>query len=378
MAKINVNSPYLVHIDTTNLTRADISIWIYSGAAYTLPHTDDPTYELSATAFSGEVTFEIADLVKDYLEITFDGTYTSQVLYVDYVVTEWISNSEQTPNSNVRLEAFLGRGYFEEGANPQLDKMILMDNVDIFKSATDTLVVPVNTNKATFIRFLDSDDLEIYNKTFTTPTNTANFIDYVFDAIDVVDEFKYNVESDSGTYEESSCLEDFQKEYNLISVYDVAKVIASNATDQEVYNIKTVEECKYTPYKITMNNRYGALQDVWFFKRSDETVEMRKSEEYKKNILSGGNWSVNDRQYQKFHTNGRKSIKLNSGFLTEEYNEVMEQVLMSEYLWIDYEGQALAVNAKSKDVTYKKSINGDLMNFELEFEFAFDRINSVR
>ena len=92
MSKINIRSPYYVTQSDTGLESLQIELWIYTGTrvASTYP-TTDPTYTLTTTAIDDSATFEISELIKDYLDSSFDGTYTSSAVFVDYRLTKTVS-----------------------------------------------------------------------------------------------------------------------------------------------------------------------------------------------------------------------------------------------------------------------------------------------
>ena len=76
--------------------------------------------------------------------------------------------------------------------------------------------------------------------------------------------------------------------------------------------------------------------------------------------------------------NGSTSISLNTGFVNEEFNSVIEELFLAENAWIRFENKTLPVITKSKSLTFKNSVNDKLINHTVELDFAFDKINNVR
>ena len=74
----------------------------------------------------------------------------------------------------------------------------------------------------------------------------------------------------------------------------------------------------------------------------------------------------------------KKSITLNTGFLKEEYNETIRQLMQSEDIWITEGTTTLPVAVKDSSFTYKTKLNDKLVNYTVQFDYAFDGINSVR
>ena len=140
--------------------------------------------------------------------------------------------------------------------------------------------------------------------------------------------------------------------------------------------VELVDECKFTPYRLTFINKFGALQSVWMFKRSDVTLNV-ESEEYRAYTYSNGSYDTSKHQYRNISVSGKESISLNSGFYPENHNKIFKEMMLSEKIWIDYEDNLLPVNLSSKELSYKTSLNDKLINYKLDFDFAFDTINSV-
>ena len=148
----------------------------------------------------------------------------------------------------------------------------------------------------------------------------------------------------------------------------------ANRFNIPVYNVC---EPKYTPYKLTFVNKYGVLEDLWFFKNSKLSLET-KEENYRANIVSGGSYSINDHQYRTLYKEGKESLTINSGFYPESHNEAFKQLLLSEKVWIKYKGQTLPCKIKDSSMSFKTQVQDKLINYTMNIEFAFDKINNVR
>ena len=150
----------------------------------------------------------------------------------------------------------------------------------------------------------------------------------------------------------------------------------------DVINVETLQECKYEPKKVTFVNKYGALQDMYFFKKSVKKMNIKK-ESYKSNILNSSNsYSRSNHVYRDFNVVGKGSVTLSSGFLSEEYNEVFEQMMLSEKVWVtnitDEGEQVLPINVKTSNITYKTSLNDKLVEYTFDFDKSYDTINNIR
>ena len=86
--KINVRSPFYLKATGTDLFTATLNLYIYTGTFVANASVANPKYTITKDAItSGSVVFEISELIRDYITITFDGTYKSQVVWVNAIIT---------------------------------------------------------------------------------------------------------------------------------------------------------------------------------------------------------------------------------------------------------------------------------------------------
>ena len=64
--------------------------------------------------------------------------------------------------------------------------------------------------------------------------------------------------------------------------------------------------------------------------------------------------------------------------LSEDYNEVFKQMMLSERIWIEYDNKTLPVKVMSNDFSFRTRLNDKLINYTIQLEFAYDKINTVR
>jgi len=374
MGKINVRSPYYIHIAEQYLTSAKLELYIYTGTQTTDRGSIKYTINTSAVSLSQKITFEISELVKDYVETTFDGSYTSSTVWVDYQITRTLQNTMQPADAFVQLTGFDGYGYFSEGSNPQNDSTVLQSNSFIQTNDYANITIPVHVTENTDVTYFNNGEI-ILQKRLISSSESTDAIQYVSNSSLDSDAFYTRVIADGGTIEAFSCVQDIANDFygNL----DADKIQVSSISGTEIITIKEIEECLHQTYKLTFVNKYGALQDLWFFKRS--TLSMgTKQETYKSNIVTDGSYSINSHQKRILNKQGNESLTLNSGFYAEEYNEVFKQLLLSEQVWINYENNILPINITSSSLTFKDQLNDKLISYEINVEFSNDIINNIR
>ena len=145
------------------------------------------------------------------------------------------------------------------------------------------------------------------------------------------------------------------------------------------YEIERVCDPIYDDIKVTFINKFGCLQELWFFHKSIQSVEIN-SEDYKANIFNftNVNYNVNDHQTKTLHVNGKEKIKLNTHLVDDGYNEVLEQLLLTEYAWMTINSINYPIKPITKSFTRKTSKNDKIAQYTLDFEFANQYINNVR
>lgn len=145
-----------------------------------------------------------------------------------------------------------------------------------------------------------------------------------------------------------------------------------------IVTIRRICEPKYTPIKVTFVNKFGALQDVYFYKKHTKSISVER-EMYKSNIISStGTYQTYNHNKRNLKSVGAERITANTGFLCNNMNEPMKQLMLSEQMWATIENNVIPINITNSDFTYKTSVNDKLINYTMEFEYAFDAINNIR
>lgn len=159
-------------------------------------------------------------------------------------------------------------------------------------------------------------------------------------------------------------------------------IIVVNSDGNDVFSQRFVLTCepKYTPYIVHYVNRYGFVDTLTFFKRSDTSGQFTE-ETYKRQPDSNAfNWEDPDAywatqgQYISYNINSRNSHRLNTGFVGEDHNDVIEDILMSDFVVFEQsDGTYLPVVPERGSVEYQKHVNQKLINYTLTFRDAYDQ-----
>ena len=132
-----------------------------------------------------------------------------------------------------------------------------------------------------------------------------------------------------------------------------------------------IEECKYTPVRCSFINRYGGWKDIIFFKAQSNSVSV-KGTDYKL-TQDTTNYNTSIGQFKTFNLNGKQTVKLNTGFVDENYSELITDLLLSETVLLD--DKPVIVKTQGSDL--KTSLKDRLINYEMEFEYAYNLINDI-
>lgn len=144
------------------------------------------------------------------------------------------------------------------------------------------------------------------------------------------------------------------------------------------YNDETItllieEECRYIPIDIFYQNKEGALASFTFFKKQVETLDVTRE-----TFESDRGQPINGHhQYTTYNVQGKRKFNVNSGFVSEESNEVFKQMALSERIW-KYENEVLIpLNIASTSLEFKTRANDRLINYNIQFEYAFNELNNI-
>ena len=394
---INTRSPFYIKVSDSSLATATLQLYIYEGAKDTTPDGADLRYTVTKSEIEGGnyVVFEISELIRDYIDVKYDGEYDSYCVWVNAVITAnggAISSPTVTPsNYTNQFVAVDGYGYFEEGVNPEPSRSLLQSNKIIYRPNDGNINVPVFAEDTNSVAYYNNGAL-IRSEIISDNDNTNQKIQYISVSGENTDNenitaatYEERVLEDGGTLESSKCLTDF---LSLLDIGEVDEIVVSYDTDAgtsaHVIKVRTLDCSIYDPIRVTFVNKYGALQDLWFDKKSINSIEVQ-SNDYKASVMnfsSTPTYDTSAHQNRVLDLVGKESITMNTGYIDEEYNEVFRQLMLSEQVWMtkltETEEQVLPLRPRTQSLQFKTRTNDKLVNYTVEFDFAFDKINTIR
>ena len=379
-----------------SLDSMTLQLKIYSGAK-TLP-AGTANYSLEKTYSINEViNFEVSDLVRSefyhdfsvWNDIGFVQSPQGEALWVAPLGSYTYSNNGAAPDtaiwSNSNSLAYLttdGWATLTNIAPTAVSQAVLATSRDrqVQPSAYEVLgIYNSAANELGSIRITwesgDTGLLTNVGGTTTPPSaasnNTQNLVIYagvgtanLENNPDLPAELKPSGQTDNG----------------IGSYYDII-LQTDDDTPQVIATVRyyVVCEARYTPYQIAFINRFGVADFITFFKRSDERGTFT-NDSYQKSIYNDGftTPSLEVGKYQSYNVNSRNSLTLNTGFVDEDYDEVIKDILMSEYVAVLDGSTWISVVPDRGSIEYQKHINQRLINYTLTFTYAFDERSLVR
>ena len=375
MSKILARSPYWINATATDLINASIELWIYTGARVgDRPSTPSYTINSTVTDTPNNVYWDISDLAKDFIDTKYGAELDNgSAVWVDYRITTTTETGVTTGSIQSGHYAVYGYSYYEEGYNFTPLNGCLIDNDIIYKLEDNDVSIPLDRKLFKDISFFNGNELvhSVVNDPPSDWNETDEMIEYF--GLDNYDSFQQRIYYQGGTFETNKCIEAFLDEYEI---YPVTKVVVSSYDSSiplRTITVENISECKYTPYKIIFRNKYGAKQELWFFKSSRLSMEVEREQYQGNTIKDYRTGNISSHRNVNFATMAKQTLTINSGFVPEEFNEIFKQLMLSEQVWIEYKQQVLPINVSNKTIDYKTKIN-----YTIDVEFSFNTTNNVR
>lgn len=329
MKKINIRSPYFIVIDEAGQTTSKIEIYLWNKGN---PTPTIPQYILSKKAVSTMQTsmhYNVSNYAKEYIKPIAPSFVTVP--------------TEEDVNAWCYMQVI---GYSDDVA--------VFDEIFICLNGFNNYSGGYNqSNEQTAVPLVNTD-IKLYTHT------GFNYINVWLEAGDYNwignDEYFFTVTSDG--------LWKLNYDYDPYTFSVLGAPIFTISAEQ-------ICEPKYTPITCKFINRYGGWQFLTFFKAKINTFE-GKSESY--NLLPTS-IDYNPLQGQKrvFNNDLKQKIKCNTGFVPENYSELIQDLMVSEVILLDNK----PVNIVTSSFEEKTSLKDKNINYEIEFEYSYNLINDV-
>jgi len=157
-----------------------------------------------------------------------------------------------------------------------------------------------------------------------------------------------------------------------------ATVATNESYIEIIWNGKTTtlditRECKYTPLDTFFQNKDGALQSFTLFKKQEESINVTDSS-FETNR---GQASDGFHQFVRYGVQARTTLTAETGWLDEDMNEIVKQILLTERIWSFASGVYTPLNLKMTSQKFKTRQNDRLINYTMTFEKSYNEINNI-
>ena len=370
MKVVKVRSPFIIQVNQATQIGSKIELFIWRNGT---TEPTFPTYTLSKpvpTANQIETSYNVSNFVKEYIE-------NIAPTYVNYP-----ANNE----ANNNYARFKVKRYWNNAGTYTLLDTTYYVGVNGYSDYMDGLQVPTEKKIELLFNPIIQNNYQI--KT-SYPVDTTQYLNVLIELDDINDLFTVEYSRLSGGYTAPAYFDSVTAGIFLFKIPITLAKIDGNFikgckiklthfndvpnTTVVFDNIFTypIEECKYTPVLCDFVNSYGGWQTLTLYKAQTNNVQVKK-ESYKL-MPEAVNYNTLRGQVKSFNHSATKSIKINTGFVDENYKEVLTDLLLSETILLDRK----PVKIKTESLELKHVLKDKLINYELDFEYAYNSLNDV-
>ena len=342
MKKIFIRSPYFIEVDEVGQTSAKIEVFFWNKGT-TEPTTPKYTFTKAIPSpTQTKLSWNISNLAEAFIKPIAPINVS---VPTEEDVETWCYMKVKRYSDDVLLdtETFVclnGYTNYLSGYNQSTtDEIVVLTNVDIKRNISSSIPTYINVwfdASVKYYYWLDGVAqilIDDNNYLYKIPINNTGINVLIEAGVDFVDGDEFT----------------------------------------EIFRINTEIICepKYTPIVCKFINRFGGWDFLTFFKANQQGIDV-KSKDY--NLLpSSIDYNPLQGIKKRFNFQGTQKIKCNTGWVDENYSELIQDLMLSEVVLLD--NKPAIVKSQSFDIkTHLKDKN---INYEIEFEYNYGLINDV-
>lgn len=310
------------------------------------------------------IIIDVGNIVKNYIRNNFNKN-TENAIYLKVACIEYNGTSvNATVTSDVSIATYGYTSYLDGFNKNYKTSAYSYPLTDV----PETIYLPQygGTGNSYSIAWANCDPDTLYKITYIESgvTNTTSYF------YSVVGDGKSNIYDMYIGYDDMNRLHGIIPDDNTEMTLEV---LDWPYTLLKRYKIKP-EQCNGNAlHNLKFINKYGVWDKIFIKAKVEESLEV-KSETYKYNKVNRTTMNyTTDGSYHKLFSNGRTSYKLNTGWISEDMNPVLEQLMLSEYVYYD----GIPCIIKDSSITYKTHHWDKLINYQITIELAYDTINNI-
>lgn len=344
--------PWVSPLTSATAISYTLKLWVWSGLKVSVPASTN--YEITKQNLASSIgtdRLNVARILNDFITFTpFINNTTGIVSHnnqlwcqiaVEYATTD--NNDTGVDQSAVTKLLIKGYGYGDEVENAQPPTNLIHIAGQEYKVTRTTLFgIPIKIDE--------------------TASLGGTIISRPDREIDVTFDEGFSTDSDEAVKLINIDLSDTTNDTHVEIIYNSVQI-----------TLLIEEECRYTPLNVYFMNKEGAQQTLTFFKRREDTLSITKQTFEADNGLPKDGFH----QFNDYNIQGKPSFKINSGFVSEDLNEDFTQLLLATKVWTYNGTDMIPLNVETKSLVYKTRAKDRLINYEFEFRFSYNKIQSI-
>ena len=109
-----------------------------------------------------------------------------------------------------------------------------------------------------------------------------------------------------------------------------------------------------------------------FYKNVQHTIDF-KDQKFKRAFVNDTGYDPKMPQIERYAVMSNRKATVETGFLTEAYATTLQELLQSEHVWAG----EVPINPTTRSLTVLNRRADGLINYSIDFEYAYDEINNV-
>jgi hypothetical protein len=380
---IYARSPYLIEINEPSQTSSKVELFLWN-TPNTLPVS--ATYTLSKNVASDAQRaniFNVSPYLREYINninpvLVSAPASESNTSFVNYKIATFSNNTNRTLSFKNRVLADSGTYEADDCLGEFMGDYTFGAAVDGY---TNYIGGYNQTNPLNNYCLLADNTKEIQYNLGSIPYVNVLINNALGDKLDV--EYKdlnntnvittsvFGTSVSAGKYLYKIPLSTSSANYNNGNKTTLKYYVADTLAYSSLFTVIPICENKYTPVQCAFINRFGGWQFLTFFKA--QTNQLTVSSTMYNLLPNNFNYNAYKGQSKAFNFNGRQTVTLNTGFVPQNYSDLIQDLMLSEVVLLDNK----PVTLKTNQTNLKTTIQDKNINYTIDFEYAYNLLNNV-
>lgn len=354
---VMARSPYFIFSEGNNFDKTTFIIRAFEGNIFT-GNTAPTTYQLTKQkllSIQDKIYINVNNLIKERLEAdvtSFFLTGTTVGADLPIAMSKWVEVEITTYFNNVIQDTTFERLFVLDGflypTEQQGIPEVLMTGNKRY----------ISSNQVQRLYFKTNELVSASGTAFTSTSSTTFPITYS-DEPEINTKYVQSIKvaNDLGV-----------RRLRYTFVYTNKTVVI----DYEVY-----EECLYEPYTIIYKNKWGVLESMQMDKKASKELSITNNDLNRSIVDYNGSFDINRHSKKQFNTNGKEKYTLNTQFLPEYMNQAVEELSLSEELWLVKDNTIYPIIRTNDNIAFKTRLNDKLIQYTMQVELSHAIVKNI-